>query len=68
MIFYLKECGLIFDLIIKIMRSNGSYVSDKAPFGISSPADKQGVLSRTHKAHFPIAYVSGPTDPLLLLL
>jgi hypothetical protein len=42
--------------------------SNEAPSGINSPADKRGVLTRTHKAHFTIAYVVGPTDLLLLLL
>jgi hypothetical protein len=33
---------MIFDLIINIILSDGSFVSNEAPFGISSPVDKQG--------------------------
>jgi hypothetical protein len=40
--------------------------SNEAPSGINSPADKRGALSRSHKAHFAVAYVIGPTDLLLL--
>jgi hypothetical protein len=44
------------------------FFSNEAPSEINSPTDKLAVLSKTHKAHFNISYVAGPTEKLLLLL
>jgi hypothetical protein len=59
---------LSFDLIINLILSDEKFLPNEAPTGIYSPADKRGVLSRTHRAHFAISYVAGHTDLLLLLL
>jgi hypothetical protein len=39
------------------------FLSNEAPSRINSPADKRGVLNRSHKAQFAIAYAAGLTTP-----